>query len=539
VTLTLGRLLDRRRAAGLLEAFAALAPHGSLSLVDPDGSVVVGMGRPDGSVVVGMGRPDALGAGRVEVHLPDGQTVGGVVGDAGVPGIVVAAVARAVEAVVAEIHDRRMVSLEALERYRELALLYRLAGTIGAAMDPAGVVDELLAEAARALRSEVALVVPARDAAGAAADAAGAAADVAGAAADAPVPAGATGPPDARTHVATAVAPVLETALERGDGVTVETPDGWSVLATAISVGQRRAGALVLGRPPGAPRFESPDQRLAVALAGHASVALERVRLQAHDAERRRLEQEVSLGRRIQRSLLPQQAPDIAGWSFATHYESATQVGGDFYDFFRLRDRPTSFGLVIADVTGKGIGAALLMAFARPLFRAIADQYPGPGAALTQANRVLVLERPTPLFITAFMGIVDSTTGVLRYASAGHEPPLVVPAGSGRVRRLDASGPLLGAFPTIALAEHATQLRAGDLLLLHTDGAIDARDPFRRRFGDVRLARAAGSARGGTAAELVAAVAGAVARFAAGEPAADDLALVAVRREPVPAEPHR
>ena len=520
MTVTLGRLLDRRRAAGLLEAFAPLAPRGSLSLVDPDGSVVVAVGRPD-----------TLGAGRVDVHLPDGQSVGGVVGDERVPGIVVAAVARAVEAVVAEIHGRRVVSLEALERYRELALLYRLAGTIGAAVDPAGIVDELLAEAARALRSEVALVVPAGGAAVPAGDAAVPAGDAA-------VPAGATGPPDARARVEAAVTPVLETTLERGDGVTVETPDGWSVLATAISVDQRRAGALVLGRPPGAARFESPDQRLAVALAEHASVALERVRLQAHDAERRRLEQEVSLGRRIQRSLLPQRAPDIAGWSFATHYESATQVGGDFYDFFLLRDRPTSFGLVIADVTGKGIGAALLMAFARPLFRAIADQYPGPGAALTQANRVLVLERPTPLFITAFMGIVDSTTGVLRYASAGHEPPLVVSAGSGRVRRLDASGPLLGAFPTIALGEHATQLRPGDLLLLHTDGAIDARDPFRRRFGDVRLARAAGSARRRSAAELVAAVAGAVARFAAGEPAADDLALVAVRRDPVPAERH-
>lgn len=507
MTLTLGRLLDRRRAAGLLEAFAPLTPRGSLSLVDPDGSVVVAVGRrvPNG-------------AGRVDVHLPDGQTVGGVVGSEGVPGIVVAALAHTVEAVVTEIHDRRMVSLEALERYRELALLYRLAGTIGAAVDPAGIVDELLAEAVRALRSAVALVVPTGDAA---------------------VPAAATGPPDARTRVEAAVTPVLETPLERGDGVTVETPDGWSVLATAISVDQRRAGALVLGRPPGAPRFESPDQRLAVALAEHASVALERARLQAHDAERRRLEQEVLLGRRIQRSLLPQRAPDIAGWSFATHYESATQVGGDFYDFFQLRDRPASFGLVIADVTGKGIGAALLMAFARPLFRAIADQYPGPGAALTQANRVLVLERPTPLFTTAFMGIVDSATGVLRYASAGHEPPLVVSAGSGRVRRLDAAGPLLGAFPTIALGERATQLRPGDLLLLHTDGAIDARDPSRRRFGDVRLARAAGSARGGSAAELVAAVAGAVARFTAGEPAADDLALVAVRRDPVPAERQR
>ncbi|HET7727182.1 MAG TPA: SpoIIE family protein phosphatase [Candidatus Limnocylindrales bacterium] len=501
MSVTLARLLDRGRANALLEAFAPLAPRGWLALVDPDGTPVAATREPP-----------APPAGGVDVHLPDGVLTGRVVGGEGVPPAVLAALARAVEAVLAEIHDRRMVSLEALERYRELALLYRLAGTIGSAVDPAGIVDELLAEAVRALRSEVALVVPAEEGS---------------------VPRAGTGPTDAQERVRASVSARLGAILAGSGGTTVETPDGWSLLVTPISVGERPSAALVLGRPPGSPRFASPDQRLGVALAEHASVALERSRLQAHDAERRRLEQEVSLGRRIQRSLLPQRPPDIAGWSFATHYEAATQVGGDFYDFFRLRDRPTSFGLVIADVTGKGIGAALLMAFARPLFRAIADQYPGPAAALTQANRVLVLERPTPLFITAFMGIVDSATGLLRYASAGHEPPLVVPAGRGRVRRLPGSGPLLGAFPVVSLAEHVVQLHPGDLLLLHTDGAIDARDPLRRRFGDVRLARAAGSARGRDAAELVASVAGAVARFAAGEPAADDLALVAVRRDPV------
>lgn len=507
MTVTLGRLLDRGRAAALVDAFAPLAGAGPLALVDPDGSLVAGTAGPSHPV-------DSVGSNgaSLDVHLPDGALAGHVVGGGAVPAAVLAALARAVEAVLVEVHERRMVSLEALERYRELALLYRLAATVGSAVDPAGIVDELLAEAARALRSEVALVVPADEGA---------------------MPRAGTGPTDAQERVRAAASAAPEATAGDGGGRTIETGDGWSVLATPISVGGRPAGVLALGRPPGSPRFESPDQRLAVALAEHASVALERARLQAHDAERRRLEQEVSLGRRIQRSLLPQRPPDIAGWSFATHYEAATQVGGDFYDFFRLRDRPTSFGLVIADVTGKGIGAALLMAFARPLFRAIADQYPGPAAALTQANRVLVLERPTPLFITAFMGIVDSSTGVLRYASAGHEPPLVVPAGRGRVRRLPGSGPLLGAFPVVSLAEHVVQLHSGDLLLLHTDGAIDARDPLRRRFGDARLARAAGSARGRDAAAIVASVAGAVARFAAGEPAADDLALVAVRRDPV------
>lgn len=499
VSPTLGRLLDRRRAAVLVEAFRGLTDGGAIALVDPDGSLLAGT-EP------ARDRQQR----RTEVRLPDGVAIGAVIAAATVPAGVVTALAAATDAVLAEISDRRTVSLEALDRYRELALLYRLAGTIGAAVDPGSIVDELLVEAQRALRSEVSLVIPV--------DAGH-------------IPAAATGSPEAVARVRAAIAPLLPTVLDRREGVTVEGPDGSSILGTPVGGGHGRAAALVLARPPGAPPFASPDQRLALALAEHASVALERVHLQAHDAERRRLEQEVSLGRRIQRSLLPQHPPDVAGWSFATHYESATQVGGDFYDFFRLRDRPTSFGIVIADVTGKGIGAALLMAFARPLLRAIADQYGGPAAALTQANRVLVLERPTPLFITVFMGIVDGTTGVLRYASAGHEPALVVPARGGRVRRLPGSGPLLGAFPSILLAEHVTQLHHGDLLLLHTDGATDARDPSRRLFGDLRLARTAGSARGRSASDLVTTVAGAITRFVAGAPAADDLALLAVRRD--------
>jgi len=497
---TLGRLLGRPRAAGLLDAFAGLAP-GGLALVDPDGSAIAGDLRG--------GRDDDR---RLDVRLPDGSVIGGVVAAATAPQGVVNALRASVEAVAAQSHDRRMVAREALDRYRELALLYRLAGTLGAALDPSGIVDQLLAEAQRALRCQAVLVIPQDE--------------------ERLKPA-TIGSGDLVERARARVQPYLDRIVPERETLTLDDGAGASLLATPIVAAHGLAATLVLARTPGTRPFESPDQRLAVALAEHASVALERVHLQAHDAERRRLEQEVSLGRRIQRSLLPQRAPEVDGWSFATHYEAASQVGGDFYDVFRLRDRPGAFGLVMADVTGKGIAAALLMAFARPLFRAIADQYGGPAAALTQANRVLVLERPTPLFITAFMGIVDAATGVLRYASAGHEPPLVIPAGRSRVRRLPGQGPLLGAFPTIALAEHITQLHEGDLLLLHTDGAIDARDAGGRRFGDIRLGRMAGSARGRSAEELVVAVAGAVSRFAAGAPAADDLALLAVRRDPL------
>ncbi len=145
-------------------------------------------------------------------------------------------------------------------------------------------------------------------------------------------------------------------------------------------------------------------------------------------ATRAREAQELEIGRQIQRSLLPRRFPDVPGWRFAADYEPAREVGGDLYDVFRLRAGGDRVVLLIADVTGKGVPAALLMADTKALLHAAADNATGPADALARVNRILAIERRSARFVTAAMAEVDARSGEVRLAIAGHEPPLVIHA---------------------------------------------------------------------------------------------------------------
>lgn len=252
------------------------------------------------------------------------------------------------------------------------------------------------------------------------------------------------------------------------------------------------------------------------------------------DAHARQIDEELALGRRVQRSFVSLFAPDVPGYEVASHYEAAREVGGDFFDLFRLRRRGRPLSVVIADVTGKGIAAALLMAFSRPLLHAAIDHTTGPAAALERTNRILVEERRSSLFITALCARLDLPSGHLAVANAGHEPPLVARADGSPIECLTGAGPLIGAFPTLDIPEISTDLAPGDLVLFYTDGVTDARDAAGERFEEQRLFEAVEAARGGTAQDAVDAVAGAVDRFQGDAEPADDVTIVAIRREPVP-----
>ena len=141
----------------------------------------------------------------------------------------------------------------------------------------------------------------------------------------------------------------------------------------------------------------------------------------------------------------------MPGWRFSADYEPAREVGGDLYDVFGLRAGGDRVVLLIADVTGKGVPAALLMADTKALLHAAADNATGPADALARVNRILAIERRSARFVTAAMAEVDAGSGEVRLAIAGHEPPLVVQA-DGLVEEMEVSGPILGAF---AGAQHA------------------------------------------------------------------------------------
>jgi len=246
--------------------------------------------------------------------------------------------------------------------------------------------------------------------------------------------------------------------------------------------------------------------------------------------ESRRVTSEMDVARRIQVSLMPRVPPTMGDWAVASYYRAARIIGGDFYDVYELPDPPGSVGIAIADITGKGITAALLMAFARAVMRSAAYNASGPVDTLERTNRVFQGDVRTGLFLTALVARL-LPSGVVRHASAGHEPALVWRAATERLSSTGSAGGMLGLFPTTGAEEHTLRLRPGDVLLAYTDGATDARDGEGRRFGERRLRRAfAAAARGGPGA-AVDGVRAALEGFcsAAPEPA-DDLTLLAVAR---------
>jgi len=253
----------------------------------------------------------------------------------------------------------------------------------------------------------------------------------------------------------------------------------------------------------------------------------------AHDELGQRLEHELAVARGIQISLMPRSLPQPAGWRISSAYRAAREVGGDFLDAFELPARPGRIGFVVADVTGKGVTAALVMAFTRAVLRSAAYNGTGPADALARTNRVLVNDARTGLFVTAFAGELDTATGRLRYASAGHEPPLLARANAGRVDELDLpAGMVLGAFADAEVVEASLDLEPGDLLLAFTDGVTDAWDAGRSRFGDARFQAAFGACAAAGADAAVAGVLAAIDAFSGSEPAADDVTLLAVGRLP-------
>ena len=249
----------------------------------------------------------------------------------------------------------------------------------------------------------------------------------------------------------------------------------------------------------------------------------------ADPAADRRLEGELAIGRRIQRSLMPRRFPSLPGWEIAAAYDAAREVGGDLYDAFLLRDRPGCLGLVIADVTGKGIPAALVMADVRALIHAAADHGGGPALTIDRVNRILVSERATGLFVTVAHAELDAASGSLTLASAGHEPVHVIRR-DGTLDILEPPGCLVGMVAEIRVEPVDATLGPGDALVMHTDGVTEARDPNGGFYGDDRLGDLLRSVAGRPATEIVDAIEADVAAFRAGAEAFDDLTLLVVRR---------
>ena len=208
------------------------------------------------------------------------------------------------------------------------------------------------------------------------------------------------------------------------------------------------------------------------------------VRQQQQQAqERERIEQELRVARLIQQTLLPKHVPDVAGYQLAAYYQPAREVGGDFYDFLELDE--DHLGLVVGDVTDKGVPAAIVMATTRTMLRASAQRLDSPGEVLKRVNDVIVRDIPPNMFITCLYAILDLKSGVLRYANAGHDLPYAeghIPCSGRRRREGKGDGDAAWGCPGMSYEREGDNTARGDTVLFYSDGLVEAHDPT-RMFG--------------------------------------------------------
>jgi serine phosphatase RsbU (regulator of sigma subunit)/anti-sigma regulatory factor (Ser/Thr protein kinase) len=246
-------------------------------------------------------------------------------------------------------------------------------------------------------------------------------------------------------------------------------------------------GTLNLGPRLSEQEYSSDDRRLLASLAAQAAPAVRVAQLVQEQATeiqaRERYEQELRVATLIQQQFLPRQLPELPDWQVAAYYGPARAVGGDFYDFMELADG--RIGIVVGDVTDKGVPAALVMARTHSILRGDAPRLVSPGKVLEHVNELLFAEMPEKMFVTCLYLVLDPKTGRVVYANAGHNLPYVRTADG--VVEFRATGMPLGLMPGIVYEERESVIGPGDNVLLYSDGLVEAHDPSGAMYGFPRL----------------------------------------------------
>jgi serine phosphatase RsbU (regulator of sigma subunit)/anti-sigma regulatory factor (Ser/Thr protein kinase) len=278
----------------------------------------------------------------------------------------------------------------------------------------------------------------------------------------------------------------IDTLQLDSPGLHAMRESGAKLVVPLVSQGEL-IGLINLGPRLSEQEYSGDDRKLLSDLAAQAAPAVRVAQLarqqQAEARERERLEQELRVARLIQQTLLPQELPDLPGWDVAAYYQPAREVGGDFYDFIYFDDGRV--GLIVGDVTDKGVPAALVMATTRTLLRAAAEQLETPGPVLKRVNDLLHPDIPARMFVTCLYALLDPGTGQLQYANAGHDLPYW--RREHGVDELRATGMPLGLMPDMSYEEKEIVMESGETVLFHSDGLVEAHSTERKIFGFPRL----------------------------------------------------
>jgi serine phosphatase RsbU (regulator of sigma subunit) len=299
-------------------------------------------------------------------------------------------------------------------------------------------------------------------------------------------------------------------------------------IVVPLRSGESLHGALLLGPRASGVALSEEDRDFLRSLAAQAAAAFDHIRLSREWIEKQKIEKEMALAREIQRALLPDGAPSIAGWDLAGINIPCLTVGGDYFDY--LERGEGKHWLVIADVSGKGTGPAILMASIQAALRALG----GLGAISLQdlAERLnAIVYRSTELnrYVTAFFSCLDCSTGEMEYVNAGHCYPILM-RHTGEVERLVEGGSVIGLFPELHVTSGRTTIERGDLLVMYTDGLSETRSPEGEEFEDERILEAMRGMIGRPSQEIVARLVAGVRVFAADAGLSDDLTLMVAQR---------
>lgn len=301
-----------------------------------------------------------------------------------------------------------------------------------------------------------------------------------------------------------------------------------SMIAAPLLGPEGTLGMIVLESRLHVRQFAEEDLELLVSLAAVAALHLRNLRLVLEAEERRRLEEELALARRIQMALLPSQLPPVPGWELYGANFPSRVVSGDYYEVVP-RAEGRELVLMIADVSGKGMAASLLTASLQALSAGPVEDGLPPDEICVRLSRLLFRRTPPEKFATALLAVLEPATGRLRYTNAGHNPGLIVRAG-GQIEELHPTGVPLGLLPNAPYTAAETTLASGDFLVLYTDGIAEAADPDDEEYGLERIKQACARHRRECCEPLALALERDLEAFARGVPFADDRTIVLARR---------
>jgi len=301
-----------------------------------------------------------------------------------------------------------------------------------------------------------------------------------------------------------------------------------SILCAPLKVKHKIIGVIYVENRLQAGIFTADDLDLLCAISSSAATAIENARLYLVAIEKGRMDRELEMARRVQASLLPAIVPNPPGWEFAIHWQPAREVAGDFYDFIPFPDG--KIGLVIADVTDKGMPAALFMALTRSVIRATAYENPSPSVGITRANQLICAQSDQGLYVTLFFGLLDPITGEMTYVNSGHNPPLICDTSQNEFTNLQTTGIPLGIDDGVAYGQQVVQIQPGDFVLLYTDGVTEAFAPQGQEFGVNRLQKVVLALRDASPGEMISGVLQSMNDFTRNTNPSDDITMVVAKR---------